>query len=88
MLDERSNGQKRWWIITPVLTIAGMIFGAGGMAYTTSAGLDKHERCIEVLTAKATETEVAQARIDERLKAIDASLKRIETKLEPARKGE
>lgn len=88
MLDERSNGQKRWWIITPVLTIAGMVFGAGGVTYTTRAAVAQQGRCIEALTAKTAATELAQARIDERLKAIDASLKRIETKLEPARKGE
>lgn len=87
-MADANNGQRKWWFITPVIAVASLVFGAGGMAYTTSAGLNKHERCIEVLTAKATETEVAQARIDERLKAIDASLKRIETKLEPARKGD
>ena len=87
-MADANNGQRKWWFITPMLALAGVVFGAGGMAYTTRDSLAKHEQCIEALTAKATETEVAQARIDERLKAIDASLKRIETKLEPARKGD
>lgn len=77
-----ANGQKKWWFIGPVLALAGVVFGAGGMAYTTRDSLDKHERCIEALTQKAAQSEVVQARIDERMKAIDESLKRIEKKLE------
>lgn len=82
MADGNGNGQRKWWFITPVIAVASLVFGAGGMAYTTSEALAKHEKCIEALTAKAAQTEVTQARLDERLKAIDESLKRIETKLE------
>lgn len=78
-----ANGQKRWWFVGLLLTVAGIVFGAGGVTYTTRDAVLEHGKCIEALRAKTAEAEVAQARIDERLKAIEAGVRRIEDKLEP-----
>jgi len=70
------NG-KKWWVITPLLTIAGIVFGAGGMACNTRASLQRQDKCIEQLMARSMAMEVAHGRMDERLKAISCQLQEI-----------
>lgn len=81
-MPANANGQKKWWFITPLIAVASLVFGAGGMAYSTCDRIAMHDKSIESLTAKAAQLDIVYARIDERLKAIDSVLRRIETKIE------
>lgn len=76
-----NGGQKKWWVLGPALTIAGVVFGAGGVTISTREAVTQQSKCIESLQSKMMQTEVTQARIDERLRSIDAQLVEIKTML-------
>jgi hypothetical protein len=80
--DGNTGGQKKWWVLAPAMTVAGIIFGAGGVTFSTRNAVADQSRCIEELRVKTVQTEVAQARIDERLRSIDAQLLEIKTMLQ------
>ncbi len=83
MTSSQSNGgQKKWWVLGPALTIAGIVFGAGGVTISTREAVAQQSKCIESLQLKMMQTEVSQARIDERLRSIDAQLLEIKTMLQ------
>ena len=79
-MQNRGDGRPNyWWFVGPCLAIGGIVFGAGGMAYSTRETLTRQDKCIEVLSNKTAQNEVSMGRLDERLKAIDGSLARIES---------
>ena len=71
------NGQRKYWFIIPAVTVAGIVFGAGGMRVAVEKDVAANttrnaEQTIAI--AKNAETnqrqETVLARIDERLASI------------------
>lgn len=81
-MSDRGSGQKQWWTTGLLVTLAGLVFSAGGLTYTTRSAVAEHAKCIEALQTKAAEAKEAMARTDERFKAISDSLTRIEKRLD------
>lgn len=74
-----SNGNgKKWWWTGLGLTVAGILVGVAGNAYVARDAIARHERAIEALTVRATETEVDRAKLATQLASIDGRLANIE----------
>jgi len=75
------NGQRKWWFLAPVLTIGGVVFGAGMMKASIENGVKtnaakniEQDECIDRNTSDIHRLENIQGRIDERLKNIQADV--------------
>jgi len=78
-MKAESNGKSRW--LSLAITVASMLFGAGGATMVLRADVNRHEHQIEALKQQTAANDTVLARIDERLKNIEQDIADIKQRL-------